>query len=146
MSGKGLKLTKLNEVGNFGCTVRSQLFDARQYPLVSFDYKISEGVKINFLIKVNNKWYDSVFTDDEKIYWDINIEEIGKIAGIKVDNYWQHTEFNLYEMLKEYIQYFTVQEMEMAAGESTGFMKLEFGQSSKEATLYIDNFTISRRD
>ncbi|MDD5131374.1 MAG: hypothetical protein PHH44_01810 [bacterium] len=140
--GKCLKLTQQNETGNFGCTIRNQPFDARQYPLMSFDYKISPEVKINFLVKINNKWYDIVFTDDRKVYWDINMEEIGSIPGVKADNHWQHIEFNLYDMLKEHTRDFIIQEMEIADWDSTGFMKLEFGKTPKGASFYIDNFDI----
>lgn len=144
--GHCLKLTKLSTVGNFGCNVITQSFDARKYPLVSFDYIIPPGVKTNFLVKIDNKWYEIVFTDEEKTYWDINMEEIGKISGIQTDNQWHHAEFNLFEMLKEHTNDFIIQEIEMVDWDSTGFMKLEFGQNPMGASLYIDNFIIFRRE
>lgn len=142
--GRSLKISKQNEIGNLGCDITNKPFDARKYPLVSFDYKIPSHLKINFLIKVDNKWYDIVFTDDEKTYWDINMTKIGCIANVKQDDKWHHAEFNLYKMLKEYTSEFIVQEMEMADWDSTGFMKLEFGHNPIGASLYIDNFKISR--
>lgn len=137
-----LKATNQKGKGNFACIVRSQPFDARKYPLVSFDYKIPANVKTNFFVKVSDKWWDIVFTDDEKIYWDINMEKAGKIPNIMTDNQWHYAEFNLFEMLKGRTNNFVVQEMIMANWDSTGFMKLEFGHNPKDAVYYIDNFVI----
>ncbi|MBU4477935.1 MAG: hypothetical protein KKH34_02460 [Candidatus Omnitrophica bacterium] len=140
--GYCLKIIDRNGGGNFASLIRSEPFDARIYIIVKFDYRIDKDVKTNFLVKVNNKWYDIVFTDDEKVYWDINMEKIGEIAGVIADNRWHCAELNLYEMLRSYTDEFIVQEMVMADWDSTGFKKLEFGHNPKGATYYIDNFEI----
>ncbi len=70
------------------------------------------------------------------------MEKIGKIAGVKADNKWHHTEFNILDMLKGHTNTFIVEEIVMANWDSTGFMKLEFGNNPKGACFYIDNFSI----
>jgi hypothetical protein len=141
-NGQCLKITTQVKNGNNSCTVRSQAFDINKYPIVSFDYKITAGLKTNFQVKTGDTWHEIVFTDDEKVYWDINMDKIGKIDGILADNQWHHAEFNLYALLKSKTKDFLVTEMTMADWDSTGFMKLENGHNPIGVSYYIDNFTI----
>lgn len=137
-----LKISTQVKNGNNACTVRSQAFKANEYPKVSFDYKIPAGLKTNFQVKTGATWHEIVFTDDEKVYWDINMDKIGKISGIIADEQWHHAEFNLYEMLKSKTKDFLISEMMMADWDSTGFMKLENGHNPVGVSYYIDNFVI----
>ena len=140
--GQGLKLSNPYKNGNFGCIVSNQPYDARQNPLISFDYRIPRDVSIDFYVKVNGKWFDIVFTSPEKIYWDINMEKGGTVPGVQADNKWHHAEFNLLDMLKGRVNQFQVQRIELADWESTGFMRLEFGHNNQGAAFFIDKFTI----
>ncbi|MCD4782101.1 MAG: hypothetical protein K8S27_16370 [Candidatus Omnitrophica bacterium] len=140
--GHCLKLTNTPGMGNFAASIYSKGFDARIFPLVEFDYKMTNDVKINLLVKVNNNWYDIIFTDDEKIYWDIDMEKIGEIKGVIKDGRWHRAEFNLYEMLKKRADIYSVQEFVVADWDTTGFKKLEFGSTPSGAQYFIDNFSI----
>lgn len=144
--GYCLKLTNKNFGGNFASTVRYTPFDAREYPIVEFDYKIPPDVKINFLVKVNGRWYDILFTDypKEYKYKDLNMAGIGRIENVISDGKWHHAEFDLYELLKTKTANHIVQEMIMADWDVGGFMKLEFGKNRKNAPYYIDNFVIRK--
>lgn len=141
-NGQCLKLTAQGERGNFASAVISKPFDAQKYQIVSFDYKIPSDIKINFLVKVNGKWFDIVFTDDEKIYWDINMEKGGEVPNVNADDKWHHAEFNLFDMLKGRTNSYVIEEMELADWDCIGFMKLEFGHTRKGSSFYIDNFEI----
>ena len=133
--------------GNYASNIRTTAFDASQYPMVSFDYKITEDVKINFLVKLegDETWYDIVFTDDPKNYWRLNMELIGAVEGVIKDDTWRHAEFNLYEMLKARTDNFQVKELIMADWDSTGYMKLVYGTNPGGAAYCIDNFNITAR-
>jgi len=142
-----LELVNLEYGGNFASNVRTTPFDASQYPLVSFDYKIPEDIKINFLVKLqdDDTWYDIIFTDTPKNYWRLNMEPIGSLEGVVKDNTWHNITFNLYEMLKTKTDNFQVKELIMADWDSAGYMKLVYGTNSAYATYYIDNFIITKR-
>ncbi len=140
--GQSLKITTQVKNGNNACLVTNQAFDAGKYPLVSFDYKIPAGLKTNFQVKTGSTWHEIVFTDDEKTYWDINMDKVGKIDGIIADGQWHRAEFNLREMLKSKNKDLLVTEMTMADWDSTGFAKLENGHNPIGVSYYIDNFTI----
>lgn len=141
--GNCLKITAQTKNGNNACQIRRNSFDASKFKHVSFDYKIPEGFKTNFYVKTGSKWYDIVFTDIEKVYWDVNMDKIGKIKNIKTDNKWHHAEFDLYEMLKGKTTNYIVKEIIMADWDITAFMKLENGHNRVNSSYYIDNFSIN---
>lgn len=138
-----LKLTNPTLPSNFSSSIISEPFDVKDYPFIKFDYKIPKDLKMNFQVKAGNKWYDIVFTDDEKTYWDVNMEKIGKIENIITDDKWHTAYFNLYDMLKDKTNDFIIQEFTMADWDVIGFMKLELGKNRKGTTYYIDNFIIA---
>ena len=145
-----VQLFNTEEGGDFANYIRTSSFNVRQYPVISFDYKISEGIKVNLVAYVNGMWKEIVFTDDPKTVetFDEDIyRSIGKIEGIQADNNWHHVELNLYNMLKnddpnqaEYI----VEELFFADYNLPGWMELIMGgENPQGATYYIDNFIIT---
>jgi hypothetical protein len=143
---KTLKITNKHVGGNFAVNAVKTPFDAKDYPLVQFDYHIPSDVKTNFLVKVSGRWYDIGFTDDPKELRDmrVNIAHIGDIENVIADNKWHTAKFNLYDMLRTKTGNTVVDEMIMADWDVGGYMKLQFGHNAKGAAYYIDNFSISR--
>lgn len=142
INGKCLKIENAGDGSNLGVAVFSKSFDARIYSILEFDYKIDAAVKVNFLLKVGKKWYDIIFTDDEKNYWDIDMERIGKIDGVKTDGEWHHVVVNIKKMLESVTEQHIIEEIELADWDATGFKRLEFGKGLKESHFFLDNFKI----
>ena len=145
--GYCLQLTNRTVGCNFASTITSLSFDAAQYPIVQFDYKIPKDVKINLLVKVDERWYDIEFTDDPKAYRRLNMERIGRIDGVVADDAWHTASFDLYEMLRAHPPLlgrdrFIVREMIMADWDDTGYMELVYGTNRPGATYDIDNFLV----
>ena len=145
-----IKIVNTEDGGDFANYVRTGSFDARQYPMISFDYKIPEDVKINLIAYVNGMWKEIVFTDDPKTvetFGDDLYRTIGYIDHVVADNTWQYAKFNLYNMLRnddpdqeEYI----VEELFFADYNLPSWMEFIMGEENAEgATYYIDNFIIS---
>jgi RHS repeat-associated protein len=141
-----IKITNTHVAGNFAVNVITTPFDVREYPLVQFDYRIPPEVKTNFLVKVSGRWYDIGFTDELKELNDkrVNIAHIGDINNVVADDQWHTTRFNLYDMLKTKTGNTHAEAIIMADWDVGGYMKLQFGKNAKDATYYIDNFSISR--
>lgn len=143
---QALKISNPKGGGNFAVNVGTPSFDAGEYPIVQFDYRVPPGVKTNFLVKAAGRWYDIGFTDDPKEFRDkrVNIAHIGNIEGVIADDSWRTARFNLYEMLRTKTGHTFVEEMIMADWDVGGYMKLQFGNNSKGASYFIDNFMIGR--
>ncbi|MDM8541001.1 FlgD immunoglobulin-like domain containing protein [Desulfococcaceae bacterium HSG9] len=146
-----VKLVNTEEGGDFANYARISSFDAVQYPIVSFDYKIPHNLKVNLIAYVNGMWKEIIFTDDPKTVETFDgdlYRTIGQIENVTADNTWRHAEFNLYNMLKnddpnqsEYI----VEELFFADYNLPGWMELVMGEENPEGvTWYADNFIIGQ--
>ncbi len=143
---QALRITNANLGGNFAVNVVTTPFDAREYPLIQFDYRIPNDVKTNLLVKVAGRWYEVSFTDDAKVLKNmrVNIAHIGDIEGIIADDHWRTARFNLYDMLRTKAGNTQVEEIIFADWDVPGYMKLQFGSNRAGATYYVDNFTIGQ--
>ena len=143
---QALKISNVSFGGNFSVTVLDQPFDVSAYPLMSFDYRIAPGVKTDFYLRLNGRWYNLGFTDDpvDFQYRDVNIANLGRLQGIITDDKWHSASVDLSKLLRVKTRHTIVDEIMMADWNVGGYMKLEFGQNPREATYYIDNFKISR--
>jgi RHS repeat-associated protein len=143
---KALKISNTNAGGNFAVNVYGKSFDAREFPVVQFDYRIAPNVKTNWLVKVEGRWYEIGFTDDSKDLKDqrVNIAHIGDIEGVFADDGWHTATFNLHDMLHTKTRHTQIEAMVMADWDVGGYMKLQFGHNKQGATYYIDNFSIGR--
>ncbi len=90
-----LRLYNYLSGGRFGAYIRQQPFDAGKYRLVSFDYKVNERLRSDFVAYVNGDMKAVVFTDN-----DDDRTLLGAIPNVIRDNQWHHAEFDLYQMLR----------------------------------------------
>ena len=152
-ASSGMYAVKLGNTyagGDFANYVRTSSFDAAQYPMVSFDYCMPSGIKLNLVAYVNGMWKEIVFTDDPKTvetFDDDLYRSIGTIEDVVADDTWRAAEFNLYSMLRsddpDQEQYL-VEELFFADYNLPGWMELVNGEENAAgATWYVDNFIIS---
>lgn len=134
-SGKySLRFYNRTNGGLFGAYVRREPFDAGKYRFVSFDYKINDRVRVDFVVYANRAWRDIVFTDNNNQY-----PRIGTVPNVIRDNQWHHAELNLYEMLRQ---------ADPTASDYSvrNFVVADWGSSpgnTQHARWWIDNFRIS---
>ncbi len=140
-----IEIMNENYGGNFSCTVLDQPFDVREYSNLSFDYRIADGVKIDFYFKVNDRWYHLRFTGDPVDYdlQDVNIANLGEIQGVIADDQWHTANVDLRYLLRQQTQLTVIEEVMMANWNVSGYMKLAFGSNARDASLNLDNFKIT---
>ena len=127
-----LRILNPHAGGSFTVVVRSEPFDAGQYPLVAFDYKIPTNLRTDLLLTLNGSNYTVRFTDPNGSHC------IGAIPGVVADNQWHHTELNLHEILTAAVPKAPTYTVSRLAFGDTGF----FGNNDGVA-YHIDNFTIA---
>jgi hypothetical protein len=126
-------------------TVLDRPFDVREYSTMRFDYRIGLGVKIDFFLKVNGRWYALRFTGDPVAYRhrDVNIANLGAIENVVTDDQWHTASVDLRALLHQQTRHTRIDEIVMANWKVGGYMKLAFGDNPQGATYYLDNFTIA---
>ena len=130
---KCLKVTNRSGHGDHSCYVRARSFNGLAYDCVSFDYRITKLVHIDFCVLVKGTWYSIEFASPKNRY-----TRIGRAECVK-DGTWHHTEFNLGDMLRKQFpdssETITVQNMIM--GEFDPHHRNKHG-----ASFFIDNFAL----
>ena len=123
--------------GIAGAVIRSEPFDAAEYPIVSFDYKADDVPRLDFHVELAfgdtlaDRWRTVKFTDHDYA-WDI----IGNAGEIKTDGQWHHCEFDLAKMLRKNGDDPTVTRLLLASGGYPG--------NEEGAHLCVGNFRLVR--
>lgn len=127
-----LKLYNRLNGGSFGAYMRRTAFDAGQYRVVRFAYKIPERLRVDIVLHLRDSRKVIQFTDTDSAY-----ERIGQVPDVIADNRWHVAEFNLYEMLRRSdptASDYRVQQMVIA---DTGHTSNALGQA-----YHIDDFEL----
>jgi len=132
--GSCLRLYHERRGGSFGAYIvysKEGTYDAQNYPIIAFDYKMPKGVVLMFIVYVNRTWYGVKITELSRY------TNIGEVANIKADGKWRHAWFNLYEMLEKVdpdIEDFTVRYLAIG----------DWGKYANPAgaEYFVDNFAI----
>ncbi|ETR73942.1 MAG: hypothetical protein OMM_00580 [Candidatus Magnetoglobus multicellularis str. Araruama] len=145
-----IQMTNENTGGDFANFVVATPFDARQYPILSFNYKVSQDIKLNLIAYVNGMWKEIIFTDDPKTvetFGDDLYRPIGQFENVIANGQWQHTQINLFNLLSNDAPdqaSYIVEELFFSDYNLPAWMELVMGEeNTKGATWYVDNFIIS---
>ncbi len=142
-SGKfSAKVINETDGGYITAYVLQEGFDAKMFPSIKFDYKISQNVKIDFFIYINDKWYFINLTGDIHTGW-AGAKSIFSLPAID-DNQWHSMEFNIYNILKKNnpdLKSFYINEL--TVGNAECFLLRE-GRMKAGTYFNIDNFNISK--
>jgi uncharacterized protein (TIGR03437 family) len=141
-----LRITSSAKAGTFGARLEAGVFDAREYPVLQFDYRIPDGVATDLYVKVGGRWYLVRFTGTgiEPEYRRVNIASIGAFENVKANDQWHSARINLYQMLRSKTRRTMIEEMMFADWSVTGTLKLGFGTTAPRSSYFIDNFAIRR--
>jgi len=126
-----VRAVNLTTNGRFGVYVRKAPFDARTYPFVSFEYRMSPKVKVHFLLYISGRWYGIKLTAPSTYP---NYKNIGAVK-VTADDKWHRVSFNLFEILKAAkapsyrVTYLTIADYQNHSNPAG-------------AAYYVDNFSI----
>jgi hypothetical protein len=84
--------TKLG--GLFGVSLGVAPFDATRYPVLEFDYRVTQELRVDLIIEVNGRRRVIKFTDNDQT-WPV----IGRVGAV-ADNRWHRATLDLYGMLR----------------------------------------------
>ena len=131
--------------GTFGASCVKGPVDAAQYPVLSFDYCVLPGVKLDLYLLVKGRYYNINFTDDPQGFknTDVNIASAGSVSGVIADGEWHTASVRLDKALALATRETVIDGIFFRDLDVTGYMKLDTGSSPAAARLLIDNFSIS---
>jgi hypothetical protein len=154
---RSLRVTNLTSGGEFAVRAVSEPFDAAQYPLLSFAYRLCGRVAVNVHIKVLDTWHTLGFTlaAEESTAPQAEAEAsalqrrwLGQIPSVGFDNQWHPARFDLGAALRRFYPTgpLTVQEIVLANRSPDRYLFAGFGGNGFGTTYYLDDFRIGEKD
>ena len=131
--------------GTFGASCIKGTLDASEYPVLTFDYCVLPGVKLDLYLQVNGRYYNVNFTDDPQGFrnMDVNIASAGCISGVVPDGRWHTASVRLDKTLALATKETVINGIYFRDLDVEGYMKLNTGSNPALARLLIDNFSIT---
>jgi hypothetical protein len=84
--GTGMRFAAYRGVGQYSL---------KDSPLLSFDYCLTAGAKVNLLLLINRDWYQVTMTGSD------HLPALGRIAAAQADGQWRHAVVDLAESLRQ---------------------------------------------
>ncbi len=141
--GHCLKLTNARTGGTFAGMIQRESFDVGEVALMSFDYRVSGDVAVNFYLTVEEQLFEIVFTGPASGSPQSWI--LGQISGVRADGKWHHAEFDLLGHLQEALgQTDKIRASKLFIGNLSeeDYLGAGFGRNHAGAHYYLDNFAL----
>lgn len=144
--GAALKVSTTGSPDGLYVTMFGIPFDARDYPLVRFDYMMAERLPADIFASVHGRWYQIRWSGDGQTFAHqrVNVAGVGEAPTPLPDSRWHHVEFNLLEMLRTATGETQVDRVVLAGLSVAGYMKLEPTRQQQGRSIFVDNFQIVR--
>lgn len=128
-----LRFTCPSNAATFRSTLQLGSPNIAQFPIVSFDYKATPDLRMDFLLSCEGTLYRVAWTDKgERAN-----AEIGQVPNVKTNGQWQHAEFNLAEMLRKVKPNSKELKVDWFAMTDSGWMG-----NARSVQYWIDNFRL----
>jgi len=135
-------ISKLGRGSVLAISLNDVPYQAEEFQIVKFDYKIPPTVKVDLVVKVFDKLLAIRLTDAIKHVPATGFETVGAVP-VTADSEWRSLEFNLFEILKTRFQKrraFTIEKLFLADVPDVSSQN----NSDLFASFNIDNFIISK--
>ncbi len=142
VEGGALKLTNAF-AGSFSVDTKIKPFNADDFSHVYFDYKLNPDVKVNFFVRVNEKFHGVTFSGPDSVR--PGAIRIGKIADVRADGQWHRAHIPLRDWLRKVdpiAPALNVDMMLIGNWDNTGWLMAGIGGNGPGATWWVDNFSI----
>jgi hypothetical protein len=139
---KCLRVTNQEEGGPFTVLAVATPFSISEWPVLSFDYRLTPQAKLNIYVLVDDTWHALGFTG-EQFEWD-GVPVLGDIPDVLADDKWHHAQVNLLELLQgmyPQLETFTATQVALAPPLES-YVRCGIGGNGRGTQYWIDNFRI----
>jgi len=85
-----LRLFHRDLTGSFGALVTDKPFDARRWPMITFDYRLKPEVQLSLICEIDGKWFEFRFSDSNRTF-----RTVGTIQNVLRDGQWHQATVDL---------------------------------------------------
>lgn len=139
-----LRITNLTSGGEFALQAVSKPFDAEQFPVLSWAYRLSGRVAVNVHVRAQGQWHTLGFTFAAEAA--TAARWLGQIPDVAFDNRWHTARFDLGAALRRFYPTgpLPVEEIVFANRAPDPYLFAGFGGNGFGTTYYLDDFRIGQ--
>lgn len=137
-----LRITNQEDGGPFAVAAVTTPFRVREWPELSFDYRLTPETKVNIYLLVNERWH-AVTLSGEQMPWD-DVPVIGEVTDVMADGRWHHAQVNLLQGLQELDPALSSAEVTQVVFSAPweSYVQCGIGGNVLGARYWIDNFRV----
>jgi hypothetical protein len=140
-----LRVTNTEEGGQFTVYPVTTAFRASEWPILSFDYRLTPDLKLNLYLYVNGAWHALRLTADEAEA--VGVVPIGSIPNVQADGKWHHAAVDLLALLQAHYPQFKVFQVKelVLCPPWESYTRCGMSGNPRGAQYWIDNFRVGPR-
>ena len=128
---------------SFGINLRLMPFDANQLSQMSFDYKLTPGVRVNIFFRIKGKYHGVTFCGPKKVR--PGSVFLGALEDVRADDQWHHAHIPLRDWLQRLYPLdtaFPVDEVIIGNWDNSNYLMAGFGGNAPGVSWAMDNFAL----
>ncbi len=139
---QSLRVTNQDEGGPFTVYPVTTPFRISDFPVLSFDYRLTPDVTLNFYFYTNGEWHALKLTAEQ--FPGDGVVVIGEVADLQVDGRWHHAEVNLFDLMQQAYPQFKVFQVKQFALSPPweSYTRCGIGGNHRGTRYWIDNFRL----
>lgn len=139
-----LKIVNTVTGGPFAVYAITTGFNVKQFPKLSFDYRIPSDVHVNLYVRMQGRYYAILLTGVDQPTTTARV--LGKIEGIAADNRWHHAELDLLALSRNALGVEAAPDVEQVALASPAgsYLRCGFGGNLFGSSFHLDNFRLGK--
>ena len=145
---KTLQITNPQSGGDWTTFVTRSPFSIAQKPVLQWDYRVPQGVKINLYAQIGGIWREIGFTGPQKVPGDNSSSDnspLGQIESVVSDVKWHRARFDLAEALRNQGIAATQVEALAFAAPDQDYLRAGLGGNHRGATYWIRGFSVAEK-
>ena len=134
-----LQISNPRSGGDWTTFVSRQSFDAKTHPILEWDYRAENGVKLNLYALIDGTWREIAWTAGPSSSDENDQNQLGAIAGALADGKWHHARFDLAAVLARKGIRGRVESLAFAAPDHD-YLRSGLGGNNRGASYWLANF------
>jgi len=139
---QSLRVTNQDEGGPFTVYPVTTPFRISDFPVLSFDYRLTPDVKLNLYFYTNGEWHALKLTAEQ--FPGDGVVVIGEVPDLQADGRWHHAEVNLFDLMQRAYPQFKVFQVKQFALSPPweSYTRCGIGGNHRGTQYWVDNFRL----
>lgn len=134
-----LQITNPRSGGDWTTFITRKPFDPKSHPILEWDYRAENGVKVNLYALIDGSWREIAWTAGASSSDQSDMSQLGSITGVVADGKWHHARFDLAAALARKGIQGQIESLAFAAPDRD-YLRAGLGGNRRGASYWLANF------